>query len=85
MCRALCTGAVTRRGTPVWIKKNQNRKQETDTFMFNTRHEESDQSELEPKSDQQLLSHNPHVAEILSLLRRQNYISLILLRLQTIR
>ncbi|XP_044052186.1 uncharacterized protein LOC122876215, partial [Siniperca chuatsi] len=38
-------------------------KQETDAFMLTPTDEESDHSEPEPNRDQQLLSHNSHVAE----------------------
>ncbi|XP_070760173.1 uncharacterized protein [Enoplosus armatus] len=38
-------------------------KQETDTFMLTPTYEESDTSEPEPKSDQQLISHNSHASE----------------------
>ncbi|XP_038570545.1 golgin subfamily A member 6-like protein 6 [Micropterus salmoides] len=38
-------------------------KQETDTFMLSSTHEESDHSEAELKSDHQLLSHSCPVAE----------------------
>ncbi|XP_044051243.1 zinc finger protein 260-like isoform X3 [Siniperca chuatsi] len=38
-------------------------KQETDAFMLTPTYEESDHSEPEPNRDQQLLSHNTHVAE----------------------
>ncbi|XP_033181550.1 zinc finger protein 135-like [Mastacembelus armatus] len=38
-------------------------KQETDTFMWTPTNEDSDQSEAEPHSDQQLLSHSSPAAE----------------------
>ncbi|XP_044051260.1 zinc finger protein 664-like isoform X4 [Siniperca chuatsi] len=38
-------------------------KQETDAFMLTPTDEESDHSEPEPNRDQQLISHNSHVAE----------------------